>query len=542
MAHIKPDPQETDPGQADLHTDLQRAIDELLDAHAPDWSTTAGLLIAHPAELEALRLLSDVSAGCRRLQAADSTPRPPPLFCWGDLEVREQIASGSSAEIFRAYDPGLGIEVALKLHRDAAHSPPAGRFLAEARHLARVRQRNIVGVYGATVHAGRAGLWCEWVDGATLADLLREQGPFAAVEAAYVGIELCHALSALHGAGLLHGDLKPGNVLRERGGRIVLVDLGAGGAPGEVNAASIEYGTPAYLPPEVLAGAERRPEHDLYALGRLLQTLLAGAPDSPPPDSVSGTMLDVLTRATAAEPVHRYLRAADLEHDLIAALTGMIGVAVPLPPRTRRRLPKALATAALLLALLVAAVVYWNGVGTQWQTDIAFKRRGAAVDAALVDGSALVSGDRVLLEFRSSVPSYAYVLNEDASGALHVLFPLPGLAQHNPLPADTQLQLPGRDGVRDLSWELSGDSPREEFLVVVARAPLIKLERRLTLAPRAAYEPQRGVQTIAAQLPPALQVKGVALAGILDELEPELADRKGVLAYVFHFHRDSAAN
>jgi len=129
------------------------------------------------------------------------------------------------------------------------------------------------------------------------------------------------------------------------------------------------------------------------------------------------------------------------------------------------------------------------------------------------------------------------VLNEDGNGALHVLFPLAGLALQNPLPSGTRVQLPGRDGVRELSWELSGDSPREEFLVVVAREPLASLEQRLARAPQAAFAPQRGVQRVAAQLPPTLRVEGAGLAAVLDDLAPRLADAGASRAVAFHFRR-----
>jgi serine/threonine protein kinase len=286
---------DTNPG---TDPDIERAIERLLDvdADAPDAKLSAALLVTHPRELDALRVLADVATACRRVQSGIAAPRPPPLFRWGNLEVREQVASGASADVYRAYECTLGIEVALKLHRDGPHSPTARRFLAEAQHLARVRQRNIVGVFGAAVHDERAGLWCEWIEGRSLARTLEESGGFAPVEAAYIGIELCNALDALHGAGLLHGDLKPANVLRERGGRIVLVDLGAGGAPQSVNAATSDYGTPAYLPPEVLAGAQREPAHDLYALGRMLQTLLAGAADATLPADTPPVLRQVRAR------------------------------------------------------------------------------------------------------------------------------------------------------------------------------------------------------------------------------------------------------
>jgi hypothetical protein len=172
------DRERADPGRTD--PELERAIAHLLDADAADWSIATGLLASRPQQLEALRVVADVAAGCRRLQeAAATSAQPAPLFHWGGLEVREQVASGASADVYRAYDWALGIEVALKLHRAAPHSPTAARFLGEAHHLARVRQRNVVGVYGAALHDDRAGLWCEWIEGSSLTQMLREHGACA---------------------------------------------------------------------------------------------------------------------------------------------------------------------------------------------------------------------------------------------------------------------------------------------------------------------------------------------------------------------------
>ena len=83
-------------------------------------------------------------------------------------------------------------------------------------------------VYGADHIGGRVGLWMELVKGRTLAELLQTHGPFGAREAALIGLDLCRALAAVHGAGLLHGDIKAHNVMREEGGRTVLMDFGTG--------------------------------------------------------------------------------------------------------------------------------------------------------------------------------------------------------------------------------------------------------------------------------------------------------------------------
>ena len=123
--------------------------------------------------------------------------------------------------------------------------------------LAQISQRNVLRVYGAAVHDGRPGLWSEWIEGRTLDAIVAADGPLADAEAAYVGREVCAALVATHAAGLLHGDVKASNVMRARGGRIVLTDLGAAGAPDAVNASLRTQATPMYLSPESRNGAVR---------------------------------------------------------------------------------------------------------------------------------------------------------------------------------------------------------------------------------------------------------------------------------------------
>jgi tRNA A-37 threonylcarbamoyl transferase component Bud32 len=524
------DRERADPGRTD--PELERAIAHLLDADAADWSIATGLLASRPQQLEALRVVADVAAGCRRLQeAAATSAQPAPLFHWGGLEVREQVASGASADVYRAYDRALGIEVALKLHRAAPHSPTAARFLGEAHHLARVRQRNVVGVYGAALHDDRAGLWCEWIEGSSLTQMLREHGACAPAEAAYVGVELCAALEALHAAGILHGDLKPANVLRERGGRIVLVDLGAGGSPHEINSATAGYGTPAYLPPEVLAGAPRKPEHDLYALGRLIETLLAG-PDAEAPASVHPALQRVLARATAADPALRYAQAAELRRDLTLALAKIHGVDVSPTQPARRYWLIALAAAGVIAFGLLAAR-HW--IAPPWSTDLQLLRRTDAGATPLTSGATLAQGDRLVLDLRSSRPVHVYVLNEDAGGDLHVLFPLRGLDLANPLPAGGDVRLPGSNSGREFSWEITSSGQREEFLVVLASAPLAPIQRLVDSA-ALAVDVERGVGRVRAEAPGGVTLRGAHLNALLEELGPDLrnADRTRIQAYRFN--------
>jgi serine/threonine-protein kinase len=215
---------------------------------------------------------------------------------WGRLQIRERLGSGAFGDVYRAWDGNLEREVALKILHHVRRAPgaapsaapaagvpaetdPGGRagVLQEARALARVRHPNVITVHGADVEEGRVGIWMELIAGRTLEDLVREQGPLGAREAALVGLDLCRALTALHRVGLVHRDVKARNVMREHGGRIVLMDFGAARELGELQSARAFTGTPFYMAPEVLCGEPSSPQSDLYSLGVLLYHLVTAS-------------------------------------------------------------------------------------------------------------------------------------------------------------------------------------------------------------------------------------------------------------------------
>ena len=147
------------------------------------------------------------------------------------------------------------------------------RLLEEARRLARVRHTHVVQVYGAEQHDGRVGLWMELVRGESLEQTVQTRGVFGAREAALIGLDLCAALAAVHGAGLLHRDVKAQNVMRESGGRLVLMDFGTGE---ELSGTNRLVGTPLYLAPEIFRGQRASVQSDLYSVGVLLFYLVTG--------------------------------------------------------------------------------------------------------------------------------------------------------------------------------------------------------------------------------------------------------------------------
>ncbi len=153
---------------------------------------------------------------------------PAPAAAWGGFTLLARVGSGGFGEVYRAWDPHLQREVALKLLLPGAVAGEAEyeAMLREARALASVRHPNIVPVHGIDRHDGRVGFWTDFVRGKTLSVLVGEQGTFGAREAALIGLDVARALSAVHRAGLLHRDIKAENVMREEGGRILLMDFG----------------------------------------------------------------------------------------------------------------------------------------------------------------------------------------------------------------------------------------------------------------------------------------------------------------------------
>src|SRR5215472_1942442 len=129
--------------------------------------------------------------------------------CWGSFTLLARVGHGGFGEVYRAWDPHLQREVALKLLLPGAVGGEAEyeAMLREARALASVRHPNIVPVYGIDRQDGRVGFWTDFVRGKTVSVLVREQGTLGAREAALIGLDVARALSAVHRAGLLHRDI-----------------------------------------------------------------------------------------------------------------------------------------------------------------------------------------------------------------------------------------------------------------------------------------------------------------------------------------------
>jgi serine/threonine protein kinase len=245
---------------------------------------------------------------------------------WGKLQVFERIGEGGFGEVFRAMDPDLGRECALKLFWTGAGSVEAlrPRVLHEARNLVRIKHPNVAALYDIGTHDDRLGMWMEYIHGLTLAEIMQLQGRLSALEATVVGLQICDALSAVHRAGVLHGDLKVQNVMREEGGRVVLMDFGATQAVGGANRTI--GGTPLYIAPEILNGKTATERSDLYSLGVLLFKLVTD--DYP----YRGATLDEMRQAHAHGVM---LRADDTRDDLPQVFVAALERALSSAPEDR---------------------------------------------------------------------------------------------------------------------------------------------------------------------------------------------------------------
>ncbi len=254
---------------------------------------------------------------------------------WGRFAIRELLGTGGFGAVYRAWDPQLETEVALKVL--ARKGVAARLIIEEARLLARVRHHNVVCIYGADDVDGQVGLWMELLRGTTLKQAVKDRGRFGPHEAAVIGLDLTRALAAVHRAGVVHRDVKPQNVMREEGGRIVLMDFGAGVQSSDPASPSGLVGTLLYMAPELFDREPATPSTDLYSVGVLLFHLVTAShpvqgatmteiraaherlerqrlrdlrPDVP------SEFVRIVERAIAADPAARYATAGELEADL----------------------------------------------------------------------------------------------------------------------------------------------------------------------------------------------------------------------------------
>ena len=186
-------------------------------------------------------------------------------------------------EVYRALDLLLGQPVALKFLPEALSGSQAAleRLRNEVRVARQISHPNVCRVYDIGDADGQTFVNMEFIDGEDLASLLRRIGRLPPGKALEIARRLCAGLAAAHEKGVLHRDLKPGNVMIDGRGQVVITDFGLASIATEVAYSDIRSGTPAYMSPEQLAGVEVSQRSDIYALGLLLFELFAGVPPHP---------------------------------------------------------------------------------------------------------------------------------------------------------------------------------------------------------------------------------------------------------------------
>jgi eukaryotic-like serine/threonine-protein kinase len=298
----------------------------------------------------------------------------------GRYVLEEQIGSGGYGEVWRAADTVLSRPVAIKLlhPRYAGQGEAVARFRAEARHAAALSHENIAQVYDYGEAAGGQSpyLVMELVAGASLETVLAG-GQLDATRTMDIVAQAAAGLQAAHAAGMVHRDIKPGNLLLTPRGTVKITDFGIAHT---VDAASVTasgelIGTPAYLAPERAMGDRAGPPSDLYSLGIVAYECLAGArpfPGTPlevalahrdrplPPlsPSVGHDVAAFVMQLTAKDPARRPGDAAEVTARA-ALLRDGAGAPFPGQDRARRRAVLAYACAALVavIVIVVASVI-----------------------------------------------------------------------------------------------------------------------------------------------------------------------------------------
>ncbi len=265
----------------------------------------------------------------------------------GPYVVLEPLGSGGMGDVYRAQDPRLGREVAIKVLKMAPDADRLARFEREARATALLAHSNILTIFDVGTHDGAPFLVCELLDGETVRDRLKS-GPLDSGVVLDLALQLARGVAAAHSLRVIHRDLKPENLLVTRSGTLKVLDFGLAKLHDSsvvdvdsdtvgLSSPGMLVGTPGYMSPEQVRGAVVDERSDIFSIGTIIYEMLAGfnpfarkSPtetlaailhESPSPlgGDISGVLGDVVERCLRRTPEERFQNASELAGALDAA-------------------------------------------------------------------------------------------------------------------------------------------------------------------------------------------------------------------------------
>ena len=343
--------------------------------------------------------LRDIAAAddALSLEGLDPPSHPENLGRLGDYELLDWVGQGGMGVVFRAFDAALNRFVAIKLLAPqwSADALARRRFTREAQAAAAVSHPHVVTIHAVNEWRGRPYLVMEYINGSSLQHRINERGPLEVPEILRIGSQVAAGLAAAHAKGLIHRDIKPGNIMLENDlPRVTLTDFGLARAVDDARLTQhgALAGTPQYMAPEQARGEKMDRRADLFSLGSVLYAMCIGRPafagestvevirrvcdDAPPPiqgqnPEIPGWLVEIIERLHRKQPSERFQGAAEVADLLERHLARLEDPSLPpvvhdwaggSPPAARpailRRIARSRWTGSALLVLLGAVLAF----------------------------------------------------------------------------------------------------------------------------------------------------------------------------------------
>lgn len=361
-----------------IGSDFEELVSDIADGKEVDLS-----VLAPGAGSHGLARLQALTRAFRNIPVSEAADPRPTLFQWRHLAVKKPIGAGSFGQIFRAYDPALRRDVALKVSKGQASREAVGKVVVtEARRMARLRHPNILAVHGADEHDGKVGIWSDLIDGTTLEALLASKGQLSPEESLRLAIPLADALQLIHHRALTHGDFKAANVMVQPDGSPVVMDFGSSR---DMTGGAATVGSPLIMAPEFFDDGVGTAATDVYAFGVMLFQMLSGQYPVR-----AATVDELLQKHLDAEPVRfdllprswRRLISSMLSADWqqrpdAQSVCAQLDVMRTAKQRLLKRVAVAAIVGSLTLGLIVSALAYREAIRE--------RDRAESTTAALID-------------------------------------------------------------------------------------------------------------------------------------------------------------